>query len=156
PSCDLVHVWDAYVSGLRAPEGVPMVVTLSGTDIMIDHAEMSKRAVIERVLGDAKVVLTHNPAFQAIAPHSRVIPVSIDLQQELWNARKAWTVPSKAPLFLVPGGIRPSKRNHLALEILEGVQGAYVVLAGPVLDPMYASEFLHRVQHVVLPRERMW
>jgi L-malate glycosyltransferase len=156
PACDIVHAYDAWRAGQRAPEGMPLVVSLAGEDVMIDYHVASRREVIERVLGQARVVLTHNPAFQAIAPHARQMPASIDLTQELWDARKAWNVPRRAPLFLVPGGIRPAKRNHLALELLTAMPEAYVVLAGPVLDPLYASEFLHKLAHVVLPRERMW
>ena len=156
PACDIVHVYDAWRAGQRAPEGMPMVVTLAGEDVMVDYHVASRREVIDRVLGQARVVLTHNPAFQAIAPHSRLVPVSIDLAQELWDARKAWGVPRRAPLFLVPGGIRPAKRNHMAVELLQAMPEAHVVIAGPVLDPLYASEFLHQLPHVVLPRERMW
>jgi glycosyltransferase involved in cell wall biosynthesis len=156
PACDVVHVYDAYRSGVRAPEGMPLVVTLAGTDVLVDHPVTSRREVIERVISRAKVVLTYNPALAVVAPHARVMPLSIDLREDLWDARKVWNVPRKASLIFVPGGLRPSKRNHLALEIIKAVPSAHVVLAGPVLDPAYASDFLHQVQHVVLPRESMW
>jgi glycosyltransferase involved in cell wall biosynthesis len=112
--------------------------------------------VIERVLGRAQVVLTPNPALLWVAPSARVVAKSVDLPEQPWDARAAWGIPRDAPLFLLPGGLRPSKRNHLALEVQAAVPQGQVVVAGPVLDPAYASEFLHRVRHVVLPRERMW
>ena len=156
PACDVVHVYDVWRAGQRAPEGMPLVATLAGEDVMVDYHVQSRREVIDRVLADARVVLTYNPAFQAIAPQARVLPVSIELTQEVWDARKAWNVPRRAALLLVPGGIRPTKRNHLAVELVQALPEAHVVLAGPVLDPLYASEFLHQLPHVVLPRERMW
>ncbi|QDV09490.1 D-inositol-3-phosphate glycosyltransferase [Planctomycetes bacterium Poly30] len=154
--------------------GVPLVVTVTGTDLNGPAAEAEAARQNLRA-ADAVVALTERQVEQlaAIVPAQRVvrIPQAVELPEapgdepfELREALAHVGGPELAArrLLLLAGGLRPVKGQLFALEAFEragaaqggaqeGTQGGalddwLLVLAGPVLDADYAAVVRERAR----------
>lgn len=157
---DVVHFYHAYKTGRLIPafDGVPCVVTLSGTDVSLDWEDPAHRPAMERALDGAGRIVTYNgwirdrlrriaPRF---APKAAVIPKGISAGEEPYDLRAVAGIGPDETLFLMPGGIRPVKNNLFAAEglaraVREGLS-VRLVYAGPILDRFYGKMFLQRLQ----------
>jgi glycosyltransferase involved in cell wall biosynthesis len=157
----LVHAFHAYLAGpvalrqARRAE-VPLVVTLTGTDVNHDLFDAGRAAVVRRVLeGAAALVVFHDSIAERMAsalPDVRervvVVPQAVDLPPgPRFEVDAAWAPPATTVLVLFPAGIRPVKRPRLPLGALAEVAGRHPALrlayAGPTIDPGEAAA-LHR------------
>jgi glycosyltransferase involved in cell wall biosynthesis len=156
---DLVHLLHAYRSGRPwlacCPEPrLPIVVTLTGTDIHQDISTPGEGEVIREILQRAKAVISQNrltadalrkqPA--EWAGRVRYLPPGIVLGDAPYPLRQLHGVAPDARLFLHPAGIRPVKGNLELLQLFDRVatahQGCRLAFCGPVLDISYAERFL--------------
>ncbi|HKZ07498.1 MAG TPA: glycosyltransferase [Methylomirabilota bacterium] len=144
----LIHAFHAHRTGPLAlavarAAAIPLVVTLTGTDVSQDlRAGASRAAVLEVLNAAAAVVAFHGSVateVEAAAPalrgRVRIVPQSAQLPADDGAAAPAIT---GEPCILFPAGIRPVKRPLLPLGPLDGVQRAHPGLrlwyAGPALD----------------------
>jgi glycosyltransferase involved in cell wall biosynthesis len=144
----LVHAFHAHRAGpiglaLARAAGVPLVVTLTGTDVSqeLDHPEHGA-AVREVLAGAAAVVAFHGSiaaeveaAVPALAGRIHVVPQAVRFPAA--SDAKAPAIDGD-PCILFPAGIRPVKRPLLPLAALERLQHEWPALrlwyAGPALD----------------------
>jgi L-malate glycosyltransferase len=143
----LVHAFHAHRAGPLAlavtrAAAIPLVVTLTGTDVSHDlRNEGSRAAVLEVLTGAAAVVAFHGSVaadVEAIAPslrgRVRIVPQSAQLPAGGGAAPDI----TGEPCLLFPAGVRPVKRPLLPLGPLEDVRrdhpGLRLWYAGPPLD----------------------
>ena len=175
----LVHAFHAYGAGRLAlsfarAAGVPLVVTLTGTDVSHDLRDPERAASVRDVLGGAAAVVAFHgsvaaeveAAMPALAGRVRVVPQSVQFGPDANEHPGAPTVDGD-PCIFFPAGIRPVKRPLLPLEPLERVQrehpGLRLWYAGPALDSTEArrleaalagrpwARYLGAVPHAVMP-----
>ena len=143
----LVHAFHAHRTGplalaLARAAAIPLVVTLTGTDVSHDLRDATSRAAVLEVLtGATAVVAFHGSvaaeveaATPALAGRVRIVPQSAKLPD---RAAAAPAITGE-PCILFPAGIRPVKRPLLPLAPLEGLRRDHPELrlwyAGPALD----------------------
>ncbi len=142
-----LHARQGGVLGLRVARrvGVPLVVTVTGTDGNVDLGDAERGAAVRRALdGAAAVTVFHESMAARIAgaladgpARIAVVPQSVVFEKEM--RAPAPPIPEGGPIVLFPTGIRAVKRPRLPLAPLEEVRSAHPALAllyaGPVLEP---------------------
>lgn len=158
----VVHAFHAYRVGPLARRlaerlGVPLVVTLTGTDANHDLVDPARAAVVQGVLDSAASVVAFHQSIAArvaavapdVATRLTVIPQAAALADTPYDLAARWTLPPDAVLFLFPGGIRPVKRPRLAVEPLARVAARQPQLrlayAGPILDAAEGEALLRSI-----------
>ncbi len=164
---DIVHYYHAWKTGRHlVPLGHPAsVLTLSGTDLNIDHEDPSRREIIDLAIRKARVVLTYNPSLARRIPRARLIPKGVLLGRTPFDLRGALGLEKEHFVFLLAGGLRQVKNPLFAVDGLTPLHGTNdalrLVLAGPLIDPSLGRELAWRmeahpwVQQIVVPQECM-
>jgi L-malate glycosyltransferase len=145
----LVHAFHAHHTGplglsMARAAGVPLVITLTGTDVSDDLGDPERGALVRDVLISAAAVVAFHwsiaaeveAAVPALAGRISVVPQSVHFPPAATGA--APTIGGE-PCILFPAGIRPVKRPLMPLAPLERVHrerpGLRLWYAGPVLEP---------------------
>jgi glycosyltransferase involved in cell wall biosynthesis len=157
----LVHAFHASRVGplgldLAARAGVPLVVTITGTDANHDLLDAGRGPEVRRVLlSAARIVAFHESIAAAVAAvvpeissRTSVIPQAVWLPEgERFDLDAAWPLPADRVLFLCPSGLRPVKNPVLPLvafdRLIERRPAVRLLYVGPVIDPDCGAE-LHR------------
>lgn len=153
----LIHLLHAYRSGslwqtCRSVHHVPMVVTLTGTDIHQGLSNPLHAPTIQRVLEGASAIISQNdltietlkqqmPQFVAKLHH---VPPAVELGSATIDIRRRLGIDETEPLLLHPASIRPVKRNLELLYLLAEMAHHLrfqAVFCGPVLDQAYGESF---------------
>jgi len=146
----LVHAFHAYRTGrlalaLARVSGVPLVVTLTGTDVSHDLHDPSRSASVRDVLESAAAVVAFHESIAAeveaglpaLAGRVCIVPQSVRFPPSP-DGRGGAPAIDGDPCMLFPAGIRPVKRPLLPLEPLERLQrerpGLRLWYAGPRLE----------------------
>jgi L-malate glycosyltransferase len=151
-----VHAFRAGPAAVAAADtlGVPLAVTLTGTDLNIDARDPSRAEEVRRVLGRAAAVLAPartgaEAALLALGvPAARIVAVpkgvelpprgEVDALIELERA-----MPPRENLFLLPAGWREVKNNLFPLEPLaearRRVPSLRLRFVGPPIDRAYRA-----------------
>lgn len=156
----LVHAFHAYRSGAAALRlarraEVPLLVTITGTDVNYDLLDPESAPVVRRVLeGATAISVFHDSmvpkvleAVPAAAPRIVVIPQSVVFEgaSGLWPPAAALQR-APGPIVLFPTGIRKVKQPRLPIEPLASLRPQYPTLellyVGPVLDPAEGEALL--------------
>lgn len=148
----LVHALHAIKAGIVAHQiaqslGIPLIVTLTGTDVHGNLQDVKNRPVMEAVLRDAAAIVTFTPEvaseIQEALPERAgkvcVIPQGVWLPpQEVWDVRKQLGLMEETPLLLLPANIRKVKRPSLAVEGVAKLRqfgvDAHLLLVGAILE----------------------
>jgi glycosyltransferase involved in cell wall biosynthesis len=148
----LIHAFHAYRVGplalrLARRLGVPLVVTLTGTDANHDLFDPERATVVRRVLEGATTVVAFHESIRGrvtaavpdLAPHLVVIPQAARLDGgERFDLARHWALPESRILFAFPAGIRPVKNPRAPLEPLSHVaarlSGVRLLYVGPLID----------------------
>jgi glycosyltransferase involved in cell wall biosynthesis len=154
---DLCHAFHAHRGGtvaLKVQEctGLPYLVTLTGSDVYEALDDHRRQETLAALAGAARVVAFHDAIAgrllaraSALANKVTVIPQGVVLQD-----RRPSRPMGDGCTFLLPAGLRPVKNVLFPLEPLarlaDRFPGLRLVLAGPELDPQYASRVLARLQ----------
>jgi glycosyltransferase involved in cell wall biosynthesis len=149
----VIHAFHAYRTGptalrLARRAGVPLLVTVTGTDVNQDLVDADVAPVVRRVLEGAAAVSAFDEsmaaaiveALPAIAGRLVVIP-----QSAVFEVPPPGHWPPVAtlqrlpgPIVLFPAGIRKVKRPAFPLEPLESLRPRYptleLVYVGPIID----------------------
>lgn len=161
----LLHCFHAgrsagYLLPLLEAHPVPVVITITGTDLEGAREDAESRQRVARSLARAAAVIVfHREAemacralFPQVAPRLRVVPQAphrLPKAQGWRELRAQWGAGPADPIFLLAGGIRPVKDPLRALELLrplaERLPGLRLVLAGPVLDADLDRELAARL-----------
>ncbi len=171
----LVHAFHARRSGPRGVEisralDVPLVVGLTGTDLVVDIFDEQRAAVVVDVLRHAAVVTCGNaveartvPALLGAAPPCLVLPKGIVVPATIPEATLPRT-PGEAVVLQV-AHVRPVKNVALAVRAVRRLarrRAVRLVVLGDVLDASYESAVIRdaggaaawaRMLHPAVPPE---
>ncbi len=144
----LLHAFHAYHAGplaLRAARsmGIPLVVTLTGTDANHDLHDPNRAQTVSAVLAGADAVTVFHASIGARV--IAVVPaaarrVSVVAQAVVFPSPEGPApAPAAGPVMLFPAGIRAVKRPRMPLGPLDSVAARHpdfeLHYVGPVLDP---------------------
>ena len=155
----VVHAFHAYRGGPVASDyarraGIPLVVSLTGTDANHDLFDPERGITVRKVLEGAEALVVFHETLRAkvldvlpgIAPKVRVIPQSVRLPDERYSLSSAVSPRPGDVLFLVPAGIRSVKNVRFPLEPLGRLAARYrelkLLYAGPILEEREGARFL--------------
>lgn len=161
---DLVHLLHAYRAGrswLSCRPGlrhIPLVVSLTGTDLNHGLESAEQGPQIRAVLAQAGAIVIQNQltaaSFAASHPGlaSRLCHVApaVILGDESYPLRERHGIPASSPIFLHPAGIRPVKANLELLQFFDSVAAAApscrLLFCGSILDQVYGRRFMEALQ----------
>ena len=157
----VVHAFHAMRTGpaalrLARRAEVPLLVTVTGTDVNHDLAEPDSAPVVRRVMEGAAAISVFDESMATVivdampetAGRLVVIPQSVAFEPPPaghWPPAAALQR-APGPIVLFPAGLRSLKRPLLPLEPLDGLVAAHpgleLVYVGPVLDPAVGEALL--------------
>ncbi|HEY7647547.1 MAG TPA: glycosyltransferase [Methylomirabilota bacterium] len=157
----LIHAFHAYRTGpvglrLARRLEVPLVVTLTGTDVNLDLFDAERAPVVRRVLEGASALVVFHESMAAritgALPDLRrrliTVPQSAVLSTaEPFDLAARWGVPPERVLFAFPAGIRSVKRPRLPLAPL-----GRLVARRPEIRLLYVGPVLDRAEGEALTR----
>lgn len=149
----VVHGYHAIHGGLHArrlaaERGLPLVVSLGGTDLHALKANAPRAAEVREVLRAATLVTGAFAAFGAyLAGALAHVPAYAVVPRGVYVPDTPAPAPDPSRLrVLLPAGIRPVKDVIGALRLAAALRDASVpielTIAGPVLEPAYAQAFM--------------
>jgi glycosyltransferase involved in cell wall biosynthesis len=157
----LIHAFHGWSGGrvaraIARVTGVPYVVTLTGTDVheaLTDNRREETRAVLHeaaRLVAFApdikKELVIHCPT---LAERTVVIPQGVEQPENNPTGLGEAHFPAGAFTFFLPAGLRPVKQVLFSLaplaELYGGEPRIRFLLAGPVLDPVYAARVMEGI-----------
>lgn len=158
----VIHAFHAYRSGSRGLAlartcRIPLVVTLTGTDVSDDLRDAERARVVRETLqGAAAITAFHDSvaseivaALPELASRIAVVPQSVVFPPDGVGA----TAPplTGEPCLLFPAGIRAVKRPLFPLDPLETLRREHPKLelwyAGPDLDARETARLTHALDH---------
>lgn len=157
----VVHSFHAFRTGppalrLARRMDVPLLVTVTGTDVNQDLLDPDSAPIVRRVLEGAAAISVFDESMATAIVETlpetagRLVVIS---QSAAFEAAPAGHWPPAAalqrapgPILLFPAGIREVKRPLLPLEPLDGLlaehPGLELVYVGPILDPATGESLL--------------
>ena len=148
---DLIHTFHAYNSynivKLASTLTIPIVLTVTGTDVNADLNHHEKREKTLFCLHNANAVTIFHSAMKELLPKTiknvKIIPQSVALEK---TEKKC---PKKFRLLLV-ANIRPVKCNLFLVksceELLKKIPELELVFIGKILDKEYGKKFLQKIK----------
>lgn len=163
-SPDVIHNFHAYKSGrsgllLKKLLGVPMITTMTGTDINVDLKGDERERTIQAVLDASDIITVFNDhAFSVLRKHGisgekiRIIHQSVLLgENSTVDYRSLHGVDKEDVLFLMSGGIRRIKHIGYAIDVLAAAKKVrprlHLFIAGLVLEQEEYGRIEKRLQH---------
>ena len=163
----VVHAFHAFRAGplairLARRAEIPLLVTITGTDVNHDLFDPERAPLVRRVLeGAASVTVFHDSvaariigALPDVAARLSVVPQSVSLPPEPPDLSPGPPLGGAGPRMLFPGGIRPVKNPRFPLPPLDGVAprfpGFEFTYVGPILDDGEGHALLQAL------RDRPW
>jgi glycosyltransferase involved in cell wall biosynthesis len=164
----LIHAFHAFRVGplaLRLARilGVPLLVTITGTDGNHDLFDPERAQTVRRVLEGASSVTVFHGSIRAkietalpdLAARIVVVPQSARLEEgPPFPLAERLALPAGAVVFLFPAGIRMVKNPFLPLapfdQLIPRFPHIRLVYAGPILDPGTGERLLRALS------ERPW
>jgi glycosyltransferase involved in cell wall biosynthesis len=145
----LLHAFHAYRAGplarrLAERAGIPLVVTMTGTDANHDLLDPARALAVRSVLAAAgRITVFHDTlaarvgrALPGVAARIVVVPQSVSFERE--DAAPPPPAPGRGPTLLFPAGVRMVKNPRFPLPALDAVAerhpGLTLQYVGPVLD----------------------
>lgn len=158
----LIQAFHAYKSGIIGSEickklSIPLVVTITGTDVNINLFQEEKKDKVKEILDFSKnIIVFHKSMKDKILkelPHIKnkikIIKQTVKLRHKHCEIRKKLGISKKDIVFLLPAAIRQIKYENFHLEEfvkLNKKYGIKLVLAGPVLDDNFARKFFEGIK----------
>lgn len=148
----LVHAFHAFRVGplgvrLARRMEVPLVVTITGTDVNEDLFDPARAACVRRVLEAASAIVVFHASIA-----TRIAGALPDLGEKIsviaqaaslggdrpFDLRARWELPARRVLLVLPSGIRPVKNPRFPLAPLDQLVARYpdvrLLYVGPELD----------------------
>lgn len=150
-SPDIIHCFHAYKAGhkglwLKKKLGIPLITTITGTDVYIDLIDHERQEVILKVLeGSDGITVFNDSSLSRLARYGiskekiQIIHQSVRVgKEEKINYRLLYDTTNSEVIFLMTGGIRPVKRIRYVIDVLTRLQKTHphirLFLAGPILE----------------------
>ncbi len=148
---DVIHALHAYRGGrvglkLARKLGIPLVVTLTGTDVNLDLYDGTKRAEIFEVLKNANHITAFHIALLEkllqelpdLSSNISIVKQTPFLPKATGDYRKAWNFSKDNFIFFLPTGIRRVKNPLFVVAALRKTvtkhADARLVIAGPIIE----------------------
>ncbi|MBI4634245.1 MAG: glycosyltransferase family 4 protein [Deltaproteobacteria bacterium] len=142
------HAWKSGRVGLKIKEmlGIPMITTVTGTDVNVDLRDRRKREIILNVFSESDCVTVFNEQARAILLKHAVPAAKIAVihqavffpRQKKREYRKLLNIAHDTAVFLLLGSIRKIKNPCYAIETLEKIRktipNLHVLIAGSILE----------------------
>ena len=160
----LLHAFHGYLGGrmalaLAQSLALPYLVTLTGTDVYQALSDQRKPEVHAVLRGAARLVAFHACVKRRLAVHlpsleerATVIPQGVELPTLAGTAAGE----GGTFTFLLPSGLRPVKNVMFPLQPLALLHAVHpqirLLLVGPVLDPVYATEVMDALEQYPFAR----
>jgi glycosyltransferase involved in cell wall biosynthesis len=165
-SPDIIHCFHAYKGGikgllLKEKLNIPLITTITGTDVYIDLKDHGKQETILNVLEKSdSITAFNNSSLFRLAKYGiskekiHIIHQSVLMgKEEKINYRLLHGIRDKEMVFLMSGGIRLVKRIPYVIDVLAKLKKTHphirLFLAGPVLEKEEYEKIEKKVQ--VLP-----
>jgi glycosyltransferase involved in cell wall biosynthesis len=158
----LIHAFHAYKSGVIGSEickkfGIPLIVTITGTDVNINLFQDEKKDKVKEILNFTKAIIVfHNSMKKKIVKELpsvknkiRIIKQTVKLRHKHCEIREKLGISKKDIVFFLPAAIRTIKYENFHLEEfvkLNKKYGIKLILAGPVLDDNFARKFFEDIK----------
>lgn len=179
---DIIHGFHAHKTGrivqvLKKRTGLPLVVSLRGTDFNIDLFDKRRRPVVIKTLEMADKIVVFAPFTKDMIlkeipdlkkkNNIHIIPHAVSLEKKEYNALDALNLKKGHFIFFVPAGVRGVKNIGLPLKPLKRLKKQYpeirLVYAGAVLDRRTGQSFIRKIKGLdwvtylgAVPHERMY
>ncbi len=149
---DVVHAFHAFRAAARirraaAARGLPLVVSLTGTDANIDLLDPARRAATAGAIRAAAAVVAFHEGLRArvaaTVPEaaSRIVVIAPGVRLESGPEPTGGVLGPRAPgevRLLLVAGIRAVKNVPLSVEATDGLAARHrvrLLLAGPIIEP---------------------
>jgi len=154
---EVIHALHAYRAGkvgLRMAKalGVPLVVTLTGTDVNVDLYDGTKQAEIFEVLSNCNhVTAFHTTVLEKLLQELPELSSNISivkqapyLPKSTGDYRRAWGLAKDDFVFFLPAGIRRVKNPLFVISALRKTVSKHaqlrLVIAGPIMEEDLAAK----------------
>ena len=148
---DILHIFHALKAGpaglsIKNAFSIPMITTMTGTDINLDIRTPGRKEIILEVLHQSDMVTVFNEPAKVLLLRKRIPPERIAVIHQAFflpaaatlDYRSILRIDRDSPVFLLLGAIRAIKNYPYALQVLEKVKriypGIHLIIAGPVLE----------------------
>ena len=159
---NLIHVFHAYKSGLVGKNiceklNLPLVVTITWTDVNINLFQKEKRAKVIEILKFAqKIIMFHKSIRKKIIKELpnlknkiKIINQTVKLKHKHCDIRKELKLSMEDFVFFLPAAIRTIKYKMFYLKNFVKLNKKYnikLILAGSILDEKFANEFFKNIE----------
>lgn len=159
---DIVQAFHAYKSGIIGSEickklGIPLIVTITGTDVNINLFQDEKKGKVKEIMEFAKeIVVFHKSMMEKLVRELpqvknkiKIIKQTVKLKHRHCEIRKKLGILKNDFVFFLPAAIRQIKYENFHLEKfvkLNEKYGVRLILAGPVLDDTFANKFFKEIK----------
>ncbi len=160
---NLIHTFHAYKSGVIGSEicakfDMPLIVTITGTDININLFQKEKRSEVIEILNFAKkIIVFHKSMENKIVkelPHLKnkikIIKQTVRLKHKHCDIRKQLKLKKNDFILFLPAAVRTIKYQMFYLNEFIKLNKKYnikLILAGPVLDEKFAKHFFEQIKN---------
>jgi L-malate glycosyltransferase len=159
---DIIHVFHAFKAGpvglkIKKTLHVPMITTMTGTDINLDIRTPGRKEIILEVLHRSDRITVFNEHAKALLVRRRIPPERIAVIHQAvrlpasgaLDYRAMLQIDRDAPAFLLLGAVRAVKNYPYAIQVLEKVEKSYpgirLIIAGPVLEEEAYAQIRKRI-----------
>jgi glycosyltransferase involved in cell wall biosynthesis len=158
----IVQAFHAYKSGTIGSEickklGIPLIVTITGTDVNINLFQHEKKGKVKEILEFAKgIVVFHKSMMEKIVGELpqvknkiKTIKQTVKLKHRHCEIRKKLGISKNDFVFFLPAAIRQIKYEKFYMEEFINLSKKYgikLILAGQVLDDNFAKGFFEKIK----------
>jgi glycosyltransferase involved in cell wall biosynthesis len=159
---DILHAYHGYLGGRLAQYAaaalkVPYIITLTGTDVYEALDDNRREETLLALTGAARLAVFDSSVkdrlsqhLPALAQKTTVIPQGVEIPTDGCHGSGGFPFSPGKFTFLLPAGLRPVKNVLFPLEPLRELASSHpmlrFLLAGPVLDPLFAAEVMQRLE----------
>jgi glycosyltransferase involved in cell wall biosynthesis len=156
---DVVHAFHAFRggpagAGAAGARGLPLVISLTGTDVNIDLFHAERRTATLAAMRAARGLIAFHESIRAkvvrelpeVAPRLEVIPQSVSLGEEPFPLEGLVPRAAGEVRFLLPAGIRRVKNVRLPLDPLGRLAARHalrLLVVGPIIEKDEGARLLH-------------
>lgn len=148
---DILHGFHAFMTGdlvveQAREEGLPILVTITGTDVNVDLFHRERRGRVVEALTRAQGIVVFHESIQTKllqeVPHLdgkiRIIQQTVTCNERPDDYRARWGLDPEHVIFFFPAGIRSVKNLPFCVPSLSRLQTRYpklrAVYAGPIVE----------------------
>lgn len=159
---DIVHAFHAFKSGRTALEiskalAVPLITTMTGTDLYIDLHGQEKKPFIREVLANSRAVTVFNEDALSVLKNADIPVNKIHVIHQspflpdapVIDMRKTLGISEQSVVFLLVGALRKVKNYGMAIDVLKKAKREqpliHLLIAGAVIEESEFQEVSRKI-----------